>query len=226
MGSPRRSEKTLLSSLGADEGNFLFEAIVSTCDSAGKPNAAPMGIRFTEDKTGKKKILIKPYKATATHKNLTSQREAVVNITSEPEVYFATTFKRDLLLGSEIKPVFSKSRTVKPPRIKGCDAYIEVSVSSLRDAEGEEDRSDVLCDLKLVEIKKHSAKLYCRAPYILMEMMIHATRVREFVSKGLKDEAVEPMKLIENYMALIHRVAPGSRYEMMALLVMENLIGR
>jgi hypothetical protein len=77
-----------------------------------------------------------------------------------------------------------------------------------------------------VEVKKRDAKLYCRAPYILMETLIHATRVREFVLKGLKDETVELLKLIENYMSLIHRVAPDSRYETMTNLIVENLIDR
>nr|MDO8133883.1 DUF447 family protein [Candidatus Njordarchaeum guaymaensis] len=213
MVSPKQSKKALLHRLGADEENFVFEVVVSTCDATGKPNAAPMGIRFVDDKAGKKRILIKPFKSTTTHKNLSSQREAVVNVTSDPEIFYRTTFKRGLLREGEAKTVFSNSKTVEPPRIKGCDAYIEVSVASLKDAEGEENRSDALCDLKLVEVKKSSAKLYCRAPYILMEMMIHATRVREFVSQGLKDEAVELVKLIDNYRKLIHRVAPGSRYE-------------
>jgi hypothetical protein len=224
MGSPRRSEEKLLNSLGVGEGNFVFEAIVSTCDSTGKPNAAPMGIRFTQDRTGKRRILIKAFKSTATHKNLSSQREVVINITSDPAIFFATTFKRELRRATEVRTVFIGSRTVEPPRLKGCDAYIEASVSSMRDAEGEADRSDILCDLKLVEIKKRAAKLYCRAPYILMETLIHATRVREFVLKGLKDEAVELMRLIENYMSLIHRVAPDSRYETMTNLIVENLI--
>jgi len=215
MVSPKQSKKALLHRLGADEENFVFEVVVSTCDVAGKPNAAPMGIRFIDDRLGKKRILIKPFKSTTTHKNLSSQGEAVVNVTSDPEIFYRTTFKRGLLGEAEARTVFSNSKTVEPPRIIGCDAYIEVSVASLRNAEGEENRSDALCDLKLVEVKKSGARLYCRAPYILMETMIHATRVREFVSQGLKDEAVELMKLIDNYRNLIHRVASSSRYEAM-----------
>jgi hypothetical protein len=226
MNPPKQSKKTLLHRLGADAENFVFEVVVSTCDPAGKPNAAPMGIRFVEDEAGKKRVLIKPFKSTTTHKNLSSQREAVVNVTSDPEIFYRTTFKRELLRGGEAKTIFSASKTVEPPRVKGCDAYIEVSVASLRDAECEQNRSDALCDLNLVEVKESTAKLYCRAPYILMETMIHATRIREFVSQGLKDEAVELMKLVDNYRKLIHRVAPGSRYETMTSEIMDIIIGR
>ena len=226
MSSPKQSEKAALHTLGADEDNFVFEVVVSACDAAGKPNAAPMGIRLVDDKKGRKRILIRPFKSTATHKNLSLQREAVVNVTSDPEIFYRTTFKRELLREGETKTVFSTSKTVRPPRVKGCDAYIEVSVSSLTDTEGEENRSDALCDLKLVEVKRSGAKLYCRAPYILMETMIHATRVREFVSQGLKNEAVELMKLIDNYRKLIHRVAPGSRYETMTNEIVDTLTGR
>jgi hypothetical protein len=226
MSPKRRSAKAALRALGANEDNFVFEVVVSTCDTAGKPNAAPMGIRFVNDKTGKKRILIRPFKSTATHKNIFLQREAVINITSDPEIFYRTTFKRELPREGEVITVFSASKTVKPARVKGCDAYIEVSVSSLRDSEGDENRSDALCDLRLVEVRRSGAKLYCRAPYILMETMIHATRVREFISQGLKDEAIELMKLMDNYRKLIHRVAPGSRYETMTNGIMDMIGGR
>nr|MDO8100517.1 DUF447 family protein [Candidatus Njordarchaeota archaeon] len=226
MRSPKQSVKATLHALGADEDNFVFEVVVSTCSEIGKPNAAPMGIRFADDKTGKKRILIRPFKSTTTHKNLSLQREAVINVASDPEIFCKTTFKRELLHGDDTKTIFSTSKTVKPPRVKGCDAYIEVSVSSLRDAQGEENRSDALCDLKHVEVKRSGARLYCRAPYILMETMIHATRVREFVSQGLKDEVIELMKLIDNYRKLIHRVAPSSRYETMTNEIIDIISSR
>jgi hypothetical protein len=214
--SPRKlSEKELLSRLGTGNADFIFEVIVSTCDANGVPNAAPMGIRFirVEDSTHEKKIMIKPFKSTTTYCNLSSQCEAVINVTSDPILFYEAAFKHQSAQGN-LKTSFCPAKTVKPPWIKGCDAYIEVSVESIRDAAGQEkDRSEILCQVKSIQLQNQEAKLYSRAPYVLIESIIHATRVNELRSQGLADEANELTKLINRYRKLIQRVAPSSKYE-------------
>ncbi|WXG46543.1 MAG: DUF447 domain-containing protein [Candidatus Atabeyarchaeum deiterrae] len=208
--------EALLRDLGVGQGKAIYETVLSTCTIDGKPDAAPMGIQFVADekKAGKRRVLIRPFRSTNTYKNLSSQGEAVVNVTSNPEVFYKTAFKRKLTGESEFKLSFRASRKVKPPRLKGCDAYLEIAVMEIvDDKEDEKNRSEVLCELRLVEVKKASAKLYWRAPYVLMEAMIHATRVEEFFSLGLTDKANELVGLIANYKELIRRIAPDSHYE-------------
>jgi hypothetical protein len=212
------SKEALLDMLEVDLG-FIYEVVVSTSDIDGSPNAAPMGIQFVADHKSNenKKILVRPYKSTTTYKNLISRREAVINVTSDPEIFYKSLSKREAAQVNALKSLFQMAKTVKPPRIKGCDAYIEVSVEDSNNASSkDEDRGEILCEIKLVQVEKPAAKLYCRAPHALIETMIHATRVSELISEGSINEANQLLELIDRYGDLIHRVAPGSRYDTMA----------
>ncbi len=217
MDSRKLSKEALLDMLEVDL-NFIYEVVVSTCDVSGSPNAAPMGIQFVADETsrGDKKVVIKPFKSTTTYRNLSSRGEAVINVTSDPEIFYKTLLKHQAVQANALKTIYQMSKTVKPPRIRGCGAYIEVSVISTNNVDSkDEDRSAILCDIKLVEIEKPTAKLYCRAPHALIETMIHATRVNELISQGSMDEANRLLELMDRYRSLIHRVAPNSHFETM-----------
>ena len=217
--NPRiQSVKALLNRLGV-ENNYVFEAIVTTCSVDGTPNAAPMGIRFVSGGTGddEKKVLIKPFNSTTTYRNLSTEREAVINISSDLAIFYESAFKRQVRHDIKSKIAFNPSKTVKPPRLKGCDAYLEVSVESVTDDISEENnRSQILCHVKSIHLQNPRAKLYCRAPYVLFEAIVHATRVNQLRSQGLADQADELMRLIERYCKLIQRLAPSSRYEEIA----------
>jgi hypothetical protein len=217
MDSRKLSKEALLDMLEVDLG-FIYEVVVSTCDINGSPNAAPMGIQFVADEShGDKRVLIRPYKSTTTYRNLMSRGEAVINVSSDPEIFFKTLLKREPGQGNALKTIFQMAKTVKPPRIRGCDAYVEVSVKSSNSAiSNDGDRGEILCEIKLVQLEKPTAKLYCRAPFALIETMIHATRVKELISEASIDEASRLLELMDRYRKLVHRVAPGSHYETMA----------
>lgn len=218
MDSRKLSKEALLDMLEVDLG-FIYEVVVSTCDASGFPNAAPMGIQFVADEKshGDKRVLIRPFKSTTTYKNLSSRGEAVINVTSDPELFYKTLAKREGTKTNALKNIFQLAKTVKPPRIRGSDAYIEVSIQSQGETSSNVgDRGDILCEIKLVQVDKPMAKLYCRAPHVLIETMIHATRVKELILEGSIDEANQLLELMDRYRNLIHRVAPNSRYEAMA----------
>jgi hypothetical protein len=212
------SQNALLKNLGGND-DFIFEVIVSTCSADGTPNAAPMGIRFIDktDERGDKEILINPFKSTTTYHNLSTQHEAVINISSDPAIFYETALKRQARPESSSKVAFSTSKIVTPPRVKGCDAYIELTVENVTDLKtSEKERGEARCRIERIYIQNPEAKLYCRAPHILIEAIIHATRVNELRSQGLAEEAEELSKLIERYRKLIHKVAPSSQYDVMA----------
>jgi hypothetical protein len=218
MDSRKLSKDALLEMLEVDLG-FIYEVVVSTCDAYGKPNAAPMGIQFVADveSHGDKRVLLRPFKSTTTYKNLSSRGEAVINVTSDPEVFYKTLVKHEGTKPDTLKNIFQLAKTVKPPRIRGSDAYIEVSAQSSGPATSNEgERADILCEIKLVQVDKPTAKLYCRAPHALIETMIHASRVKELFSEGSIEEANHLLELMDHYRSLIHRVAPSSHYETMA----------
>ena len=57
---------------------MIIESILTTLDPAGAVNFAPMGVEWGEDE-----IVIKPFLETATFRNLSATRAAVVNLTDD-----------------------------------------------------------------------------------------------------------------------------------------------
>ena len=57
---------------------MIIESILTTMDAAGTVNFAPMGVEW-----GEEEIVIKPFLETATFKNLSATRAAVVNLTDD-----------------------------------------------------------------------------------------------------------------------------------------------
>lgn len=61
---------------------MIIEAILTSRDSTGRINFAPMGVVWGEDR-----ITVKPYRDTTTFRNLDGSGEAVVNLTDDVGVF-------------------------------------------------------------------------------------------------------------------------------------------
>jgi len=72
--------------------NSIVEVILTTRNSDGTINAAPMGIKVIEDGL----IEIKPFKTSKTYSNLKRRSEVCLNISQDPWLYLITAFKNDL----------------------------------------------------------------------------------------------------------------------------------
>ncbi|MGQ9468291.1 MAG: DUF447 domain-containing protein [Nitrososphaerales archaeon] len=187
--------------------NCIFEVIVSTYGINHMPNAAPMGV-MTDDM---QRLLIRPYTTSQTYRNILLQKCAVINITSEPIIYYKTAFK-DANPDKRI-PIdwFEKADLIDAPKLKNADACIEVKVVKIENKK--RDRAKILCEVvNIAPIKNITPKAYCRANFALIESIIHATRIKVFLSKDEKEKAEELIKLIKYYDALVERVAPSSVY--------------
>lgn len=184
----------------------IVEAIVTTYDEAGQPNGAPMGISTEDLQT----LLIRPYVDTTTYRNLTANPCAVVNLTMNPELFYRTAFKGAEPGGRLPISWFEEAEAVNAPRLKGADAFIEVSVSGVSQTEG--GRALMKCNPQLVKVVNQKAQAYCRALFATLESIVHATRVEAFLSAGRLREAKELTDLIEHYRRLVDRVAPRSSY--------------
>jgi len=197
--------------------NMIMETVVSTYGNDGKePNAAPMGV-VTEDM---QHLIIRPYVTSQTYGNLKIKKCAVVNVTSNPEVYFHTALKESNSRRKIASDWFEKAEVVEAPRLLLADAFIEVSVVDMKPFDTE--RAEVLCDVGLVKIKNVIPKAYCRGTFACIEAIIHATRVKICLNEGKMREAQKLIGLIEHYHALVNRVAPQSTYSQL----MSNLIRR
>ncbi|MEJ2126542.1 MAG: DUF447 family protein [Candidatus Bathyarchaeota archaeon] len=98
---------TKLQDLGFREGT-ISETIVSTCDSNGKSNAAPMGVELKNNN----QLVIRPFVSSLTYKNIQATQSAVVNLTFDPNLFYITAFKEANPKGKLPANLFEKAKTV------------------------------------------------------------------------------------------------------------------
>jgi hypothetical protein len=204
---------TKITDLGFSEG-AIVETIVSTYNADGQANAAPMGAKMTNPQ----RIALRIYTSSLTYKNLQSKKCAVVNLTSDPEVFYRTAFKEANQNGRVPQEWFERAETVDAPRLRNADAFIEVAVADITPVDAE--RAEVSCEVKLVQAASVLPKAYCRALSATIEAIIHATRVKAFIKHADKQKREQALKLMETIREchdVVNRVAPNSRYsEIMA----------
>jgi hypothetical protein len=182
-----------------------------------------MGVVIESDE----RLLIRPYISSLTYRNLKAKRCAVVNVTSNPEMFYLTAFKESNPDGKLSPKLFEKAENVDAPRLRAADATVEVSVAETRSFGVE--RDEFLCNIKLVTASKALPKVYCRAQFATVEAIIHATRIKPFL-KGDKQEqegAFRLVELVEICSDVVERTAPNSRYsEIMANLTQRIYLWR
>jgi len=168
----------------------IVETVVSTYNVDGQPNAAPMGATMDSPQ----RIVLRIYTSSSTYKNLQTKRCGVVNVTSDPELFY------------------------RAPRLRMADAHVEVTVADITSLDAE--KAEVTCKVKLVKASTVLPKVYCRASFATIEAIIHATRVKAFMIGGDRQKQEQALKLLETIREcrdVVNRVAPNSRYsEIMA----------
>ena len=107
-----------LASIGMIKGK-QYETIITTRNGENIQNAAPIGVICA----GEDKILCRIFKGGKTLDNIISQKEFVVNITHDPNLFLLST------LGNLPEDYFSEDDS-----IKDIDAYFECEVMSLKEA--------------------------------------------------------------------------------------------
>ena len=197
--------------LGFIDG-LIVETIVSTSDSTGNYDAAPMGIVKNDDQ-----LTIKPFTSSLTYKNLKTTKCAVVNITSNPKLFYITAFKAANPNGKLSPELFEKAKTIPAPKLREANATIEVKVNKISSLSSEP--AEFLCNVQHVTAPKAMPKVYCRAQFATIEAIVHATRIKPFL-KGTEQQQTRALKLLELVdvcQDVVDRTAPNSVYsEIMA----------
>lgn len=196
-----------LPDLGFSKGTIV-ETIISTYSTDGQPNAAPMGVIMKNEKH----IIIRFYNSSLTYRNLLSKKYAVVNVTSNVETFYRTAFKEANPTGKIPLNWFEKAESVDAPRLRSAEATVEIALAKMKPIDDE--RTEALCDVKLIKTTKTVPKAYCRALFATVEAIIHATRVKAYLNgdEQQREQALKLLEIIEDYRALVNRVAPNSRY--------------
>jgi hypothetical protein len=140
----------------------IVESLVTTLDAEGRPNFAPMGVEW-----GEERIVLKPYRETATFRNLVGNPEAVVNLVDEVR-YFVE--------GALSSPSFPwrPAVVVRGAVLEAACSWRELRV---READAAEARARFSCDVVHRELRREFLG-YNRARAAVLEATILATRTR------------------------------------------------
>lgn len=204
-----------LTELGFQQG-MIGETVVTTFDTNRNPNAAPMGVVIEANE----QLCIRPYLTSATFKNIRTNRCAVVNLTSNPKIFYETAFKEKKVNKNAV--LFEEAETIDAPRLKFADAIIEVVVVKQNFFNSE--RAEILCNVKYVKALNILPTVYCRAQFATIEAIIHSTRIEAFINGNdqQKKEAYHLLELINIFGNIVNRTAPNSIYSE----IMSDLIKR
>lgn len=156
-----------LTSIGMFKGQ-QYETIISTVDSNGNLNAAPIGILCR----GKDKVMCRIFKGSHTLENIISQKEFIVNITQNPEL-----FTWSLLDNLEITD-FNEDKS-----IKNVDCYFKCEVTSIKEAVKQSDPIKNKGEANVIKadvvelIINNPTKAYNRAFSYVIECLANFSRI-------------------------------------------------
>lgn len=156
-----------LTNIGMFKGQ-QYETIISTTNNDGYLNAAPIGIICM----GKNKIMCRIFKGSHTLENIISQKEFVVNITQNPEL-----FTESLLENLEISD-FNEDDS-----IKNVDCYFKCEVTSIKEAVKQsdpvknKDEANVIKANVVELIINNPSKAYNRAFSYVIESLVNFSRI-------------------------------------------------
>lgn len=205
-----------LSDLGFLKG-IIAEAIVSTYNKDKTPNAAPMGILMEDEKH----LTIDLFNSTATCNNIEASKCAVVNLTSDIEVFYKTAFKEANPDGKPPVDWFEKSKAVNAPRMLLADATIDISIDELVLIDTQ--KTKAMFNIGQINTKPNYPQVLCRAMSQTLEAIIHATRVKALANDQTQRKKVKHLlEMIDDCNKVVTSVAPNSSYT----LVMADLIQR
>lgn len=193
-----------LRKLGFEEG-CVYEVIITTLNENGTLNAAPMGVTLGE----KDFLIVRPYVTTRTYHNLARTGEATVNITDDISLFFISIFEKEKV--KELRSI--EAKRVSVPILAKSKAYIECTVEGspvVRNGRAKVTLKAVNCG-----VLDQSFRPICRAPNLILESIIHFTRIEPLIRNGEVDEASRLLEIIAFYRDIVRRVCGGTQYEEM-----------
>ena len=187
--------------------DMCCETIVSTYNPDGTSNAAPMGLKLLDEQH----LSMSIFNTSSTCRNIKEKKFAVVNLTSDIEVFYKSALKEANSGGKVPAEWFVTAKVVEAPKLCSANASVEVSVADM-EPDGIE-RTQFLCKVECLTAAEQFPQVYCRAMPLTVEAITHATRVKAFINRPEKQEEVTKLiETIQNHAYVVERVAPNSQY--------------
>ncbi len=176
---------------------MIIESIVTSMDSAGAVNFAPMGVEWGEDS-----IVLKPFLETTTFRNVSATRVAVVNLTDDAMLFAQGA------ISSPGYPSFPAA-AVRGVVLEATCSWRELEVTALDDSPP---RSRI--EARVVHRGFRREFLgFNRARHAVLEAAILATRTHLIPAEQIRSE-------FEKLQVIVDKTAGPREREAMALLTM------
>lgn len=156
-----------LTKIGMFKGQ-QYETIISTSNGDGTLNAAPIGILCR----GKNKVMCRIFKGSHTLENIISNKEFIVNITQDPELF--TWSLLDNLQASD----FDENKSVE-----NVDCYFKCEVTSIKEAVKQSDPIKKKSEANVIKadvvdlVINKPVKVYNRAFSCVIESLANFSRL-------------------------------------------------
>ena len=172
-----------------------MESIVTTLGEDGRINCAPMGVEW-----GDEVIVLKPFLETATYRNVTATRSAVVNITDEVRVFAQAAISN---------PVYATepASLVRAVVLTDWCSWRELEVRSV-------DSTPPRSRIETAVVHRGFRREFIgfnRARHAVLEAAIYATRVH-ILERGFLEAELARLQVI------VDKTAGPAEHEAMALL--------
>ncbi|HEY7683847.1 MAG TPA: DUF447 domain-containing protein [Gemmatimonadales bacterium] len=174
---------------------MIIESILTTLDSAGQPNIAPMGVEW-----GEEIIVVKPFIDTSTFRNLQATGAAVVNLTDDVLIFAQGA------IGTAACPHAPAAR-VRGVVIEAACSWREVEVVS---ADATPPRSRIVTRVVHRGFRREFLG-FNRARHAVLEAAILATRTHLLPAEQVRAE-------FERLQVIVDKTAGPREVEAMALL--------
>ncbi len=195
-----------LSRLGFSE-DCIVETIMVTLNMDGTLNPAPMGI-LRHGGT----LVVTPYKTSRTFGNLIRGGLASINLTNDPLLYLATSFKDEI----KDQPV------TEDMCVEGADAVIQVEIGDqINDYK-------LKADFKLIprdiDIKTLHPYVFSRGCSEAIEAIIHTTRIKVFHEQNQVKKVQKLVDKVKDCNTTINKVSPEGSTEAKVATTLVSLI--
>jgi len=177
----------------------IVETIVTTRDAAGQVNVAPMGVEWdpSEDDS---RIVLKPFLETATYRNVTATRTAVINLVDDVGIFARAAISNP---SYATVPAVAVAGVV----LADCCSWREVKVARI-------DSTPPRSRIETTVVHRGTNRDFIgfnRARHAVLEAAIYATRIHMLPRDFLESE-------LQRLQVIVDKTAGPREFEAMSLL--------